>query len=65
MPTPRKDHAVGMARFASDCLYRFGALVNSMEARLGPGTSSLKIRIGLHSGSVTGEIADNGIPKSH
>ena len=41
-----------MARFARDCLYRFGILVQQLEIELGPGTGDLGLRVGLHSGPV-------------
>ena len=40
-----------MARFARDCLYRFGILTKQLETELGPGTGDLGLRIGLHSGA--------------
>jgi class 3 adenylate cyclase len=49
--TRAKDHAVAMARFARDCRFRLKAVVNELELQLGPGTSDLDIRIGLHSGT--------------
>jgi len=51
LPTPRSDHAVVMVRFAHDCLTRMNRLVEDLEVKLGPGTSSLSMRFGLHSGS--------------
>lgn len=58
LPEARSDHAVVMARFASACLTHFKSLVASkkLEGELGPGTSDLKIRIGLHSGPVTAGV---------
>lgn len=38
LPEPRKDHGVGMARFARDCLHKSGALFKSLETSLGPET---------------------------
>ena len=38
-------------RFAHDCLVRMNKLVQDLEVKLGPGTSSLAMRFGLHSGS--------------
>jgi len=45
-----------MARFARDCLYKFGVLVKNLEAELGPETSNLGLRVGLHSGPVTAGV---------
>ncbi|KAL7558291.1 hypothetical protein ACA910_020376 [Epithemia clementina (nom. ined.)] len=56
LPQPRKDHAVVMARFARDCLYRFQALCPQLEMTLGPDTADLAIRVGLHSGPVTAGV---------
>jgi class 3 adenylate cyclase len=56
LPDPRKDHHVVMARFARDCLYKFGYLTRQLEVTLGPDTSELGIRIGLHSGPVTAGV---------
>jgi class 3 adenylate cyclase len=56
LPTPRKDHAVVMARFAQDCLSRFSMLVKKMEVTLGPDTGELGLRTGLHSGPVTAGV---------
>lgn len=50
LPERRKDHATVMARFARDCLYRFGLLLQQLEIELGPDTTELALRIGLHSG---------------
>jgi len=50
LPTPRKDHACVMARYAHDCLTKMSQVVHKLEVVLGPGTSTLGIRIGLHSG---------------
>ncbi|KAL7574161.1 hypothetical protein ACA910_014840 [Epithemia clementina (nom. ined.)] len=56
LPQPRPDHAVVMARFARDCMYRFQAICPQMEVALGPDTAELAIRIGLHSGPVTAGV---------
>lgn len=56
LPTPRKDHATVMVRFASDCMTQFACLCQELETELGPGTSELDMRFGLHSGSVTAGV---------
>ena len=56
LPTPCNDHAVKMVRFARDCLSKMRSLSNKLEVMLGPDTSELGIRIGLHSGPVTGGV---------
>lgn len=48
LPEPRKDHAVVMAKFARDCQNRMGRVVRDLEVTLGPDTSDLKMRFGLH-----------------
>ena len=56
LPTPRKNHATAMCRFATDCLNAFNRLTRQMEVELGPDTGDLMIRIGLHSGPVTAGV---------
>ena len=56
LPEPRKDHAVAMCRFARDCLRKTKELVRKLEATLGPDTASLSMRVGIHSGPVTGGV---------
>ena len=56
LPDPRKDHAVAMARFARDILIRMQILTKELEVSLGPDTGDLTLRIGLHSGPVTGGV---------
>ena len=52
VPLPKSDHAVVMARFAHKCLLQMNQLIRTLEVTLGPGTSELTLRIGMHSGSV-------------
>jgi hypothetical protein len=56
LPDPRKDHAIVMARYARDCLIETGILTKKLELELGPGTSNLSMRFGLHSGAVTAGV---------
>jgi class 3 adenylate cyclase len=56
LPHPNKNHAVIMARFASECISAMIELTRELEITLGPGTSNLKIRIGLHSGPITAGV---------
>lgn len=56
LPEPRQDHAVVMARFARDCLYKFSIVMKQLEVSLGPDTSDLGMRFGLHSGPVTAGV---------
>lgn len=55
---PRKNvmHAVVMSKFANDCLNKMSKLVVELEPVLGPGTESLALRVGLHSGPVTAGV---------
>jgi len=56
MPDPRPDHAVLMARYANVCLVQIKELTSALESQLGPGTSDLAFRIGIHSGPVTAGV---------
>ena len=56
LPDPRKDHAVAMCRFATDCLEQMRVLVRRLEVILGPDTGDLALRVGLHSGPVTAGV---------
>jgi class 3 adenylate cyclase len=56
LPRPRRDHALSMARFAHDCLVKSSEVFHCLEVALGPGTSRLNIRTGLHSGPVTAGV---------
>jgi class 3 adenylate cyclase len=56
LPTPRKDHAVVMTRFACMCLSRMEQRVQELEVSLGPSTGDLRARCGLHSGPVTAGV---------
>jgi class 3 adenylate cyclase len=56
LPTARKDHAVVMARYANTCLQGMTDLTRTLEVTLGPDTSDLAMRFGLHSGPVTAGV---------
>lgn len=56
IPNPQSKHAVIMARFAWDCLNKFSDMKGELEKKLGPDTSDLGIRIGMHSGPVTAGV---------
>ena len=45
-----------MGRFAIDIRKRMNRLTKSLEVTLGPDTADLGLRIGLHSGPVTGGV---------
>ena len=50
------NHAITMASFARRCLESMLETVADLEESLGPGTSDLGLRIGIHSGSVIGGV---------
>lgn len=56
LPEPQENHAVVMAKFARDCLEALSQLVHSLVSTLGPDTADLALRVGLHSGAVTGGV---------
>ena len=56
LPIARKDHAVVMAKFSTDCMHKMKELVHKLETTLGPDTADLDMRIGLHSGPVTAGV---------
>jgi class 3 adenylate cyclase len=56
LPDPRSDHAVAMAKFAHECMNKMRILTKKLEVVLGPDTGDLALRVGLHSGPVTGGV---------
>ena len=56
MPDPQPDHAIVMAQFSQQCLYRFDLIVKQLEESLGPDTADLQMRFGLHSGPCTAGV---------
>ncbi|KAL3914433.1 MAG: hypothetical protein SGILL_006104, partial [Bacillariaceae sp.] len=52
LPDPRPDHALVMAKFATDCMNKMKNVVHKLEVKLGPDTADLKLRVGMHSGPV-------------
>lgn len=56
LPDPCDDHAIVIAKYAVRCLLKFNVLTKRLEANLGPGTASLGMRFGLHSGPVTAGV---------
>lgn len=56
LPDPQKDHALRMTRFANDCMQRMNILTAELSETLGPDTAHLKLRVGLHSGKITGGV---------
>lgn len=56
LPDPRPDHAVVMAKFASECIDEMSRLTQELEVELGPDTTELALRVGLHSGPVVAGV---------
>jgi class 3 adenylate cyclase len=56
LPDPRPDHAVVMAKFANDCLKRMHEVTQKLELELGPDTTELGLRVGMHSGPVVAGV---------
>ncbi|KAL7555815.1 hypothetical protein ACA910_012397 [Epithemia clementina (nom. ined.)] len=56
VPDPQPDHAVIMARFAQDCMTKMHELLAVLVDCFGEDTLELELRIGLHSGPVTGGV---------
>jgi hypothetical protein len=54
LPVVQEDHALRVAIFARDCLHCMGDLMRVLEISLGPDTTNLELRVGIHSGQVTG-----------
>jgi class 3 adenylate cyclase len=55
-PQERQDHALRMARFATDCRDRSVEIMHNLDFELGLGTTNLYLRFGLASGPVAGGI---------
>jgi len=45
-----------MTRFSYDCLVKMNDITRKLESILGPDTTDLQLRIGLHSGPVTAGV---------
>lgn len=57
VPDIQEDHAPRMARFAASCQIKMGQLIaNKLTDRLGKDTANLRLRVGMHSGPITGGI---------
>eukprot|EP00980_Cylindrotheca_fusiformis_P027887 scaffold22563_cov128-Cylindrotheca_fusiformis.AAC.4 len=48
LPDPTEDHAVVACRFARDCLKKMKDVIIKLEVSLGPDTSDLDLRTGIH-----------------
>ena len=56
LPEERKDHAAVMAKFARECLLQLHRVLRRLEVTLGPETSDLGLRVGIHTGPVTAGV---------
>ena len=50
LPDAQADHAVRMVRFSRACMQASLQEINRLEVMLGPGTGTLRMRCGIHSG---------------
>ena len=48
LPEPQEKHALLMVRFAWDCLNAMDKVCKLLEVSLGPDTTNLGMRVGLH-----------------
>eukprot|EP00980_Cylindrotheca_fusiformis_P013962 scaffold3628_cov112-Cylindrotheca_fusiformis.AAC.4 len=48
LPEPDKDHAMAVCRFARDCVKTMKDTTLKLEVSLGPDTSELELRVGVH-----------------
>jgi class 3 adenylate cyclase len=56
LPNPQPDHALRMVKFARDCMVKMGLLLEELGLSLGEDTKDLAMRVGMHSGGVTGGV---------
>eukprot|EP00980_Cylindrotheca_fusiformis_P002321 scaffold541_cov138-Cylindrotheca_fusiformis.AAC.4 len=56
LPEPDKEHALAICRFARDCVTTMKDTTLKLEVSLGPDTSDLELRVGIHSGQVTAGV---------
>jgi class 3 adenylate cyclase len=56
LPEPQEEHAVILTKFARDCIEKTNVVTKELVETLGPGTADLQLRVGLHSGTVTGGV---------
>lgn len=56
LSVPPENHHLRMVRFARHALRRMNVITREVEVSLGPGTTQLGLRIGLHSGPVTAGV---------
>ena len=56
LPDPCENHAVVISKFARTCLASFSRVVRRLANELGPGTSQLKMKCGISSGTCTAGV---------
>lgn len=56
LPDPQEDHAWRMAKFALDARNKMTEVLQELETTLGPDTSDLSMRFGMHSGPTTAGV---------
>lgn len=56
LPNVQEDHHIRMVKFSRACLDKMMVLTREMEVSLGPDTTNLGFRVGLHSGPVTAGV---------
>lgn len=56
LPDPQPDHAVIMMKFAFECMTKMSQLLEDLVDDLGADTVHLAMRVGCHSGAVTGGV---------
>lgn len=56
LPTPQKNHAIIMVKFARECIQKMGQVVNELAIELGEDTNTLRMRVGIHSGRTTAGV---------
>jgi class 3 adenylate cyclase len=56
LPHPQPDHALLMTKFAEDCIAKMRHITAILAKTMGADTASLILRVGLHSGCVTGGV---------
>ena len=57
LPNPLPDHAVAVTKFARECLDAMAnTVIPSLIGKLGPDTSKLTMRVGIHSGPITAGV---------
>eukprot|EP00980_Cylindrotheca_fusiformis_P024027 scaffold11398_cov125-Cylindrotheca_fusiformis.AAC.3 len=56
LPEPDKEHATNVCRFARDCVKTMKEITVKLEVTLGPDTSDLDVRVGIHSLPLTSQV---------